>query len=104
MVFSEYDEITYMEPGTPVPYTLEFYDRQSLDEIKDMLVNHQYHDTSTISEHLVFLEHLADKLQQVLSNEGSAGESAMLLRKQMAEVKNLYDTLYSILQRVKNAS
>lgn len=104
MVFDEYDEITYMEPGTPVPYKLEFYYRQSINEIRGMIEHHMYHDTSTISEHLLFLEHLADKLQQVLANERSAGESAMMLRKQLADIKNLYDTLNSIMQRMKNAS
>jgi hypothetical protein len=104
MSFTEYDEVIYMKAGAPVPYKMEFYYRDSLTEIKVMLQNHMYHDTSTISEHLVFLEHLADRLQQIISNEQSAGESATVLRKQLAEIKNLNDVLHSKLKGLNGAS
>jgi len=104
MPLSEYDELMYLDLSNPVPYELEYYDRQSLKEIKEMALNHEYTDASTISEHLLFLEHLADKLQQILHNEESAGESAMVLRENLKEIKNLYNTLNFILNGINQAS
>jgi|GEM_PF-2973009 len=104
MPLSEYDELGYLGQSVPVPYNMEYYDKQSLNEIRRYITDHAYRDTSTISEHLLFLEHLADKLQQILSNETSAGESAMILRENLREVKNLYDTLSLMMSRINNAS
>jgi hypothetical protein len=104
MPYNFYDEVTYMEPSAPVPYELEYYDRQSLQEIRKMITGNSYNDASTISEHLLFLEHLADKLQQIIANEQSAGVSAMMLRTNILEIKNIHDTLHSMLTKFKNAS
>jgi len=49
MPVSEYDEILDMEQGfTPIPYAMEFFDRQSLEDIKRCLSESFYHDTSTV--------------------------------------------------------
>lgn len=104
MPVSEYDEVNiYLEQSTPVPYFMEYYHRQSLEEIKKCIRTEAYHDSTTISEHLLFLEHLADKLQQILGNEQSAGESAIILRTQISEIKDLHNTLNSMHQMM-NAS
>ena len=104
MPLSEYDELAYLDQPGHNPYTLEYYDRQSIKEIKQMIVHNSYTDASTISEHLLFLEHLAEKLQQILSKESSAGESAMILRENMNEIKNLHNILNSMLHSSAGAS
>ena len=104
MPYNFYDEVTYMEPSAPVPYELEYYDRQSLQEIKTMISSNSYDDVSTISEPLLFLEHLAEKLQQIIANEQSAGVPAMMLRSNVLEIKNLYGTLQSMLNKFSKAS
>ncbi|MBW2992307.1 hypothetical protein KY345_03775 [Candidatus Woesearchaeota archaeon] len=104
MPLSEYDELMYLDQIVPVPYSMPYYDRQSLKEIKAMLMSNAYKEASTIAEHLLFLEHLADKLQQILVTENSAGDSAMILRQQITDIHNLHDTLNSMLQRMNNAS
>jgi hypothetical protein len=104
MHYNFYDEVTYMEPSAPTPYELEYYDRQSLQEIRNMILQGAYNDLDTISEHLLFLEHLVDKLQQVVANEQSAGVSTSMLRNNMTEIKSLHEILQSMLGKAKNAS
>jgi hypothetical protein len=104
MHYNFYDEITYMEPSAPVPYEIEYFDRQSLREIRTMLNNGAYNNKIIISEHLLFLEHLAEKLQQITLNEQSAGVSATMLRTNISEIKNLYSTLSSMLDKFSSAS
>ena len=104
MPLSEYDELIYLDSSNPVPYALEYYDRQSLNEIKRMVLKHTYTDASTTHEHLLFLEHLADKLQQALRNGWSAGDSAGMLKDNLNEIKNLQNALHFILNGINSAS
>lgn len=104
MHYNFYDEVTYMEPSAPTSYELEYYDRQSLQEIRNMIMGGAYHDPNTISEHLLFLEHLVDKLQQFIANEQSAGVSTLMLRNNITEIKSLHEILHSMLDKAKNAS
>jgi hypothetical protein len=102
--YNFYDEITYMEPSAPVPYQLEYFDRQSIKEIRNMVLQGAYHDPNTVSEHLLFLEHLVDRLQQIVANEQSAGVSTLMLKDNITEIKSLRAILHSILENFSSAS
>ena len=102
---SEFEEVLTMEAGVvPAPYEMEYYDKDSINEIKKMIANNLYQDANTIQEHLLFLEHLAGKLQQALSAEQGRGESAWNLRKNIDEVKNIFNVLSSLKNRFSRAS
>jgi hypothetical protein len=102
--YNFYDEITYMEPSAPVPYQLEYFDRQSIKEIRSMILQGAYHNQNTVSEHLLFLEHLVDKLQQIIANEQSAGVSTLMLKDNIIEIKSLREILNSIRENFSRAS
>ncbi len=105
MPVTEYDEVLEMDAGiVPEPYKIEYHDKDSINEIKKMIVNNLYQDRNTVKEHLLFLENLAGKLQDALQAEQSQGESAWNLRKFIAEVKNLHNVLGSLKDRFTRAS
>lgn len=105
MPVTEFDEVLDMELGlVPKPYEVEFHDKESINEIKNMVADGLYQDIDTVKEHLRFLEHLADKLQDAIKSEQNRGESAWSLRKIISDIKNLHNALSSLINRFSSAS
>ena len=79
---------------------LEYWERESLDEIRNMLANDLYRDSGTINDHLEYLDHLINKIQTLIQQEASFGDSALELKRALAESKSFYNKLSSLLERL----
>ena len=90
------NDLNLIKESKPEPYRLEFYERESLDEIKRCIKNHFYHDRKTVMEHIEFLDHLAIKLQSAVQLEMSYGESSPEAKKDLVEVNSLKSQLAAL--------
>lgn len=82
-----------------IPYELEKYDRESLEEIKKFLNAKKYTDRKTIMEHLDYLEELANKVQHAIAEEKKDGDVTWELEKDLVEIKALFDKVTDIFEK-----
>lgn len=101
---SDFDEVMNMNvnPSTSL-YEMEEFHRESLREIKRMLSDDSYSDSQVVADHIMFLEHLLEKLQEILSNEQKLGESAIHLRRDMSDINRLLNALYELKDNLLDA-
>jgi len=94
---SDFDEVMNMNvsPASSL-YEMEDFHRDSLNEIRRMIRHNLYEDSSIVSEHIMFLEHLLEKLQEILDNEQKVGESAIHLKRDITDITRLLNALYAL--------
>ena len=90
------NDLNLINDSSPEHYGLEFYERESLDEIKRCITKGFYHERRTIMEHIEFLNNLLLKLQSATQLELSYGGSALESKHDMAEVNSLKNQLSSL--------
>ena len=83
-------------------FELSEVDRHSLAEIKRMLHQNQYHDEETIFSHIEFLEHLANRIDNAMTEEGDLGRNNTLLSKSLRTVQTLQEALSNKLMAFNN--
>lgn len=77
---------------------MEYYDRKSLTEIRRMIRNNEYKSKDQAQGHLQFLQKLADKLNTAMMQEEKEGEVNWELRRDIAEVKQVFDELLNVVR------
>ena len=95
----EADDLSRIGKVMPEPHHMEYYDRNSLNEIKKLIDKNRYDSKEQIEEHLQFLERLADKLKQSLDQEQSYGENAWTLKKDVDDVRKTFAALSTLLDK-----
>ncbi len=95
-----YDLDECVEP-IPKPGHMEQYDRRSLDEVRNKIAQRAYRDGQEVRDHLLFLERLADKLQNKLHTEQSDGETGWSLNRDLTKVKDTFKILARLLDKLE---
>ncbi|HIH42960.1 TPA: hypothetical protein HA246_04915 [Candidatus Woesearchaeota archaeon] len=95
----EADDLGRIGKVIPEPHHMEYYDRNSLNEIKKLIDKNRYDRREQIEEHLQFLERLADKLKSTLDQEQSYGETAWMLKKDVEDVRKTFAALSTLLDK-----
>ena len=90
------NDLNVMSDTHPDPYHLEYYEKESLNEIKRCLKEGFYHDRHTIMDHIEFLDHLMLKLQSSIQMELSSGTSALEAKDDLAEVQSIKNKLLAL--------
>ena len=81
-------------------YELQLHEVQSLQEIKSMLTNGMYTDSTTVRAHLEYLEKLIDKLNMILGVEEREGVQNLGLRRDLMRIKRDYKKLLNHYERL----
>lgn len=76
-----------------VDYTLTSNERKALDTIARNLREGTYHDRENCFQHMQFLEHLSNKLKDVIANERSVGKANWDIERAQKGIKTLYQEL-----------
>ena len=84
-----------------VDYELNGYERRSLDTITKNLDQEAYKDYKDCFAHMQFLEHLSNKLKEVISNERSIGKANWDIERAHKEIRTLYDRLNDEYRRLR---
>jgi hypothetical protein len=80
-----------------IPYELEQYERDSIEDIKRMLKKKKYRDKALVQESLEFIEKLANKMNVAINNEKKENKTTWELEADLADVKKLFDQLNTLL-------
>lgn len=76
-----------------VDYTLTNNERQALDTITKNIAEKAYKEPGSCFQHMQFLEHLSNKLKDVIANERSIGKANWDIEQAYKNVKELYNGL-----------
>jgi hypothetical protein len=93
------NDLNLIKNSVPFPYSLEFYDRDSIEEIRRCIKEHFYNNKKTILEHLEYLDHLFLKLQSILQLETSYGVPIAEIKKDLVEINLLKNQLSALLNQ-----
>ena len=79
-----------------VDYSLTGYERKALDAITRNVREQAYQDPKNCFQHMQFLEHLSNKLKDIIANERSIGKANWDVEQAHKDVRTLYDGLSTI--------
>ena len=82
------------------PYELEESDRDSLNQIKMKIKKSAYISREQINQHLLYLEHLENKLATILSGEQKKGVINEFLNETLRKVASLFKELELLLDNL----
>jgi hypothetical protein len=82
-------------------YELEFYDRDSIDEVKRMLELGRYTDRDMLRDHMEYVENLLEKLSRISMEEKRAGTMNLSLDRDIQHVRALYAQMSMLLDRLE---
>ena len=90
---------SYMKKLDYVPYEIEKFDRESLEDIKKHLKAKSYKDRKNVQEHMEYLEELANKVQGAILTEKKEGEVTWELEHDLIEIKELFDKVETVFEQ-----
>ena len=82
-------------------YELESFDKESLAEIRKLLKEDGYKDPIKLRDHMEYVESLITRLLRIIQDEDKQGLMNMSLKRDFAKVKELYDTMSRLLDRLE---
>jgi len=85
-----------------MPYELEKYERDSLEEIKKTVKNEGYTKKEDIQDSLDFLEKLANKINMAVTNEKKDNKTTWELETDLNDLKKLFEKLNQMLQVIES--
>tara|TARA_Y100000034_G_C6596233_1_gene259214 strand:+ start:70 stop:369 length:300 start_codon:yes stop_codon:yes gene_type:complete len=94
-------DLTEDEDLIPRPGSLEDFERDSLQEIMKRIAEDSYKDPQELREHLLFVERLADKVQNKLLAQSEGGETSWNLKRDLKKVKDIFKVLCRILDKIE---
>ena len=92
--------VEYIERKYESPYELEESDRDSLNQIKIEIKKSAYASREQINQHLLYLEHLENKLATILSGEQKKGVINEFLNETLRKVPSLFKELELLLDNL----
>lgn len=92
--YDTYDHRTIreIEQDNYIPYQLEYYERESIEEIKRSIDDHQI-NRKLIKDYLEFLDHLLAKFRTLRNEECAVGNPVKDIDDILKELKMLSDRL-----------
>jgi hypothetical protein len=85
-----------------IPYELEKFERDSLEEIKKCLKKGTYKTKDAVQESLEFLEKLANKMNMAINNQKKDNKTTWELETDLVDLKKMFDQLDQILQTMES--
>lgn len=93
-----FDDVEKLKQSKPTGYNLEYYERDSISEIKKIIAQKGYKNRQQIESHMQFLENLADKLKDKISLQKGLGEVSWGLERDFEDVKQLFSILGNLIE------
>ena len=83
------------------PFEIDKSERDSIEDIKNMLKTNKYQDVQSIQDSLDFIEKLSNKINIAVTTEKKESKTTWELEADLAEFKKIFDQLDALMQKME---